>query len=153
MSDQLVTPREHQNSFQVNAAFNSATDIKRFRVTENGCLEAPIKKQYNQPTFNHFDDLTVRECAGIKEKSPFGFEPFVIPKFGETHSHLNLPVNKLIASSKSKNICFIDEVKKAQCWKPGPIYISHNNWNEESIKQKGRFGKYKKSTFIADVIT
>ncbi len=113
MENQLVTPREGDRASKVHSNYDSATDIKRFRVSQTGNLEAPIKKSYNQPTFNHFDDLTVRECAGIKERSPFGIEPFVIPKFGETHSHLNLPVNKLIASSKSKNISFIDDVKKA----------------------------------------
>lgn len=50
-----------------------------------------MKTAYNQPTFNHFSNLSVRETAGIKEKSPFGFEPFVIPKYGETHQHLDMP--------------------------------------------------------------
>jgi len=75
----------------------------------------------------------VREVAGIKEKSPFGFENYNVPKFGETHQHVDMPQSKLPASSKSANICFIDTVKKDQCWKPGPNTTScaHQEWLKE----------------------
>ena len=81
----------------------SATYASRFRTTLDGNLESPVKTAYNQPTFNHLDDLTIREVAGIKQKLPFGFEPYYIPVNGIASDR-----PRSFAPGKSKNISFID---------------------------------------------
>lgn len=120
----------------------TAVHVDRMRKTGSNDYESPIKTAYNQPHFNHFKHLTVRETAGIKEQSPFGVEPFVIPKKG---------LDKRVCSyapSQSKNICFIDHVQKDTKWKPGPIYVPHSDWRKNLTA--GKFGKYKKITFTED---
>jgi len=65
--------------------YATSTDFKRFRKTAMGDLEAPIKAPFNQPTYNNFSQLTVRETAGFKKKSPFGIDLYHTTKYGETH--------------------------------------------------------------------
>lgn len=108
-------------------------------------MESPIKSAYNQPKFNHFKHLTVREVAGIKEQSPFGFEPYFTPKHGLEHRVCSF------APSKSKNISFIDIAKAISKTRPAPHHLTHKDWRKESIAQKGRFGKYKKITMTQEV--
>lgn len=80
----------------------SASYASRFRSTIDGNLESPVKPAYNQPAFNHLDDLTIREVAGLKEKLPFGFEPYYIPVNGIASDR-----PRSFAPGKSKNIGFI----------------------------------------------
>lgn len=50
---------------------------QRFRCHSNtGEFDSPIKSPFQQPQYNHLNDLSVRECAGIKPPEVFGFEPF-----------------------------------------------------------------------------
>ena len=45
----------------------------------------------------------------------------------------------------------IEDVQKAEKWKPGPIYMSHPDWNN-SIIRKGKFGKYPKKSFVDEIV-
>lgn len=88
---------------------------RRFRQTSSG-LESPIKAPYNQPSYNHFDDLSIKECAGLKDPPIFGIEPFKIPKHGLQKRVCHF------GPSRSKNIPMFDIVQKEKSWVPGPIY-------------------------------
>lgn len=82
---QVITPREREpdQNFDKKSHYATTTDFKRFRKTAVGELEAPIKASFNQPTYNHFDQLTIHENAGIKKKTPFGIDFYNVGKFGE----------------------------------------------------------------------
>ena len=138
-----INPSQREAPPSRNINYHHSTDsiLRRFRKTSSG-FESPVKPSFNQPTFNHFQDLTVREVAGIKEPSPFGFEPFVIPKIPLE------PRLKGFAPGTSKNISFIDIQQKAEGWKPGPIYVPHSDWTVGTVPQKHKFGKYKKLNFL-----
>ena len=148
-----IQPGERERPQRNAAHYKTMTDFSRFRRAQDGELVSPIKKAYNQPSYNHFSDLTVREAAGINEKSPFGIDLYITPKYGETHQHKDMPQTKLPAWSGSKNVSFIDKAQNAASWKPGPNTTScaHQEWLKEFYPKKGCFGKYKRHTFTEDV--
>lgn len=90
----------------IKARPKSQLSTTRYRRTNNSLLKSPIKQAYNQPTYNHLDDLTVKECAGLKEKSPFGFDHYIAPK---SENPKRLVVS---AFPKSKKITFIESWQK-----------------------------------------
>lgn len=126
-------------------AMGSTMGERRMRSKNNGLeLESPIKSPFQQPRFNHFKHLTVRENAGIKSPEPFSFEPFKIPKHGFQKRVCSF------APGKSKNICFTDIVKSEKAWVPGPIYILHSDWRKH-LPPRGKFLKAKKELFTDTV--
>ena len=126
-------------------------------------MESPIKSPFNQPQFNHFNTLTVKEVAGIKDKPQFGFDPYEMPKIG--------PLERVcgFATGKQKNVCqsggmplaphdptkyqasYTDN-QRVHGWYPTPggIYVPHSDWKEQ-FPRRGKFGKYKKMTFTDEV--
>lgn len=91
-------------------------------------------------------DLPVRVVAGIKEPPVFGINKYVVPVAENPH------YIKYLAPTKSKNISVFEQEANVQKYKPGPIYVSHDNWNNLTVDgPKGRFGKYKKITFTEEV--
>lgn len=117
---------------------------RRMRLTEADELESPIKSPFQQPGFNHFKHLTVREAAGIKQPDIFGIDPMRIPK-----NELPRRVCSF-APGKSKNICFTDIVKKEKAWVPGPVYILHTDWRKH-LPPRGKFLKGRKELFTETV--
>ena len=56
----------------------AALSKRLFRNTEDRLPESPIKPAYNQPRPD-FSTISVKEVAGIKPQSPFGFDKYEIP--------------------------------------------------------------------------
>lgn len=141
----MTSPRYEPITAERKAPPKSAHNAKRFyRTNTNGLFESPIKQAFNQPSFNRLDGLTIRDMTGIKEAPAFGIDLYDMPV------HSLTPRITHFAPSRSKNICFTDLVAKGNKYKPGPA-LSHLDWRKQSAEQKGRFGKYKKKTFIQEI--
>ena len=56
---------------------------EKLNPSNQGLLYTPIKPAYNQSKYSSQGDLSVRDVAGIKQKSPFGIQYYNTPKFGE----------------------------------------------------------------------
>ena len=67
----ITAPRAH-----------SQLETQRFRINPEGTHDSPVKAPFNQPHFNHFNTLAVKDVAGIKDKPAFGFDPYEMPKIG-----------------------------------------------------------------------
>jgi hypothetical protein len=56
----MTTSDKHQTvKLLTDKRAHSQLQPQRFRMAADGILESPIKPCFNQPTFNHFTDLTV----------------------------------------------------------------------------------------------
>jgi len=131
----ITAPRAH-----------SQLETQRFRINPEGTHDSPVKAPFNQPHFNHFNTLAVKDVAGIKDKPAFGFDPYEMPKIGFE--------NRVSGFSPSKGKfvgCYTVE-QRVQGWipTPGAIYVPPTDW-KENFARRGKFGKYKRQTFTDEI--
>jgi hypothetical protein len=106
---------------------------------------SPLK----QPHRVDFADLTLQNVAGTDNFEPFGFKYYLAPKTDNDDNKITG-----FAPAKGKFVgCYYPVEQRAMGYTavPPAKYVGPSDWAEK-FPRRGKFGKYVKNTFTADIM-